>query len=255
MPEDEKPAKKLQKLTAKEEKFCQEYTLCLNASEAARKAKYPVKNARYFGYQLLSKLHVQARVKELLETHGMTAEEVKKLIADMAKGNLADYMTTRKVVVVPRIEKKLSKLIEELKEEIEFEDQVLMFSDWTDKEIERHHVQQKFRANMLVRYELELQKSPRAKRIVSGPEEFQEITELDVAKVVADKNAGGRIKSFQNSPTMGVKIELYAADAALSKFASIHGLDAPTKLSNPDGSPLNNVPTSIVFNVVQPLEN
>jgi len=52
-------------LTGKEERFCYEYLLDLNATKAAIRAGYSVKSARYIGYQNLTKLHIQRRIADL----------------------------------------------------------------------------------------------------------------------------------------------------------------------------------------------
>jgi phage terminase small subunit len=57
--------KKVNKLTAKQERFCQEYINCLNGTEAAIKAGYSAKTAQEISAQNLSKLIIINRLKEL----------------------------------------------------------------------------------------------------------------------------------------------------------------------------------------------
>lgn len=57
----------MSKLTAKQEQFCQEYLIDLNATQAAIRAGYSQKTARQIGEQNLSKLDIQARLKSLQE--------------------------------------------------------------------------------------------------------------------------------------------------------------------------------------------
>ena len=70
------------KLTAKEEKFCYQYVLLLNATKAAINAGYSVKTARSIGYENLTKPHIQKRIKymkeNLAETSGISAMRVLK---------------------------------------------------------------------------------------------------------------------------------------------------------------------------------
>ncbi|GHT09103.1 hypothetical protein FACS189426_06500 [Bacteroidia bacterium] len=70
------------KLTAREEKFCQEYVMWLNATKSAINAGYKEKNARQIGFQNLTKLHIQNRIKylkeNLAETAGISALRVIK---------------------------------------------------------------------------------------------------------------------------------------------------------------------------------
>jgi phage terminase small subunit len=70
------------RLTPKEERFCREYTLWLNASKAAVNAGYSRKNANVIGHQNLTKLHIQNRIevlkKNLVETAEISALRVLK---------------------------------------------------------------------------------------------------------------------------------------------------------------------------------
>ncbi|EQB34795.1 hypothetical protein M948_20660 [Virgibacillus sp. CM-4] len=53
------------KLTTKQELFCQEYIVDLNATQAAIRAGYSEKTARQTAARLLTKANISARVKEL----------------------------------------------------------------------------------------------------------------------------------------------------------------------------------------------
>ena len=55
-------------LTNKQEAFCHEYMVDLNATQAAIRAGYSKKTARQIGEQNLSKIDVAARVKELMDS-------------------------------------------------------------------------------------------------------------------------------------------------------------------------------------------
>ncbi|MDR1454753.1 MAG: terminase small subunit [Tannerella sp.] len=61
-------------LTAKEEKFCYEYTLYLNATKAAINAGYSEKTAYAAGSRLLKNVKVQEHIKHLRENLAETAE-------------------------------------------------------------------------------------------------------------------------------------------------------------------------------------
>lgn len=54
------------KLTAKQEKFCQQYIICLNASQAAVEAGYSSKTAGAIGHENLKKPEIAARLQELM---------------------------------------------------------------------------------------------------------------------------------------------------------------------------------------------
>lgn len=51
------------KLTAKQKRFVDEFLIDLNAAGAARRAGYSDKTARYIGYEILAKPHIQAAVQ------------------------------------------------------------------------------------------------------------------------------------------------------------------------------------------------
>jgi phage terminase small subunit len=53
------------KLTHKQEKFCVEYLVDLNATQAAIRAGYSPKTAKEIGYQNFTKLHLKERIAEL----------------------------------------------------------------------------------------------------------------------------------------------------------------------------------------------
>jgi len=57
--------KKVNKLTAKQERFCQEYINCLNGTEAAIKAGYSAKTAKGMAIENLSKHTICERLKVL----------------------------------------------------------------------------------------------------------------------------------------------------------------------------------------------
>ncbi|MDR1182602.1 MAG: terminase small subunit [Bacteroidales bacterium] len=62
------------KLTPKEELFCYEYVLHINATKAAINAKYSEKTARQIGARLLSKVNIQKRIEYLKNNLAETAE-------------------------------------------------------------------------------------------------------------------------------------------------------------------------------------
>jgi phage terminase small subunit len=64
----------LKKLTAKEERFCQEYVLWLNATKAAINAGYSEKTAYSAGCRLLKNVKVQTKIKSLQDKLSETAE-------------------------------------------------------------------------------------------------------------------------------------------------------------------------------------
>jgi phage terminase small subunit len=70
----------MDKLTPKQEIFCREYIIDLNAAQAAIRAGYSHKTARQIATQLLSKLYIQKQIRSLMDKRAkkldITAEYV-----------------------------------------------------------------------------------------------------------------------------------------------------------------------------------
>ena len=84
-------------LTKKQIRFCEEYIIDLNATQAAIRAGYSEKTAEQLGYQLLQKtsvsdyiLEVQSKRSERTE---ITADRVLQELAKIGFANITDFMT------------------------------------------------------------------------------------------------------------------------------------------------------------------
>ena len=236
---------KLPLLTAKQKRFCEEYVIDLNATQAAIRALYSEKTARQMGTENLSKPVIKNYIAELLVKKQMTGDEAVKLIGDIAKTSLNDYFIVKKVEYTPRVEMPLQQVIDALQAEIDFEWEFALLAELDDKEQEAYEKEQKYRKRKLLRYKLELKNNPKATRIVDGQPVMREQAELDLVKLVRDKERG-RIKSFAYGQ-FGPKVEMYAADGALMNVAKITGkvmekIDHTTK-----GEKLKAVASPIMF--------
>ena len=85
------------KLTAKQEKFVQEYLVDLNATQAAIRAGYKAKNAYQTGAENLRKPQIaealqEARKKQETRTQ-ITADRVLQALADIAFADPGEYQT------------------------------------------------------------------------------------------------------------------------------------------------------------------
>ena len=78
------------KLTAKQQRFCDEYLIDMNATQAAIRAGYSEKTAKAQGSRLLTNVDVKAYLDEMLEeTHSKNiadAEEVMKYLTSVLRG-------------------------------------------------------------------------------------------------------------------------------------------------------------------------
>lgn len=84
------------KLTPKQEFFCKEYLIDLNATQAAKRAGYSKKTAEVLGYQLLQIPLVLEEIERLKAKRAakleITAERVLGEIAKLAFANMQDYI-------------------------------------------------------------------------------------------------------------------------------------------------------------------
>ncbi len=75
------------KLNAKQERFCQEYLVDLNATQAAIRSGYSAKTANAIGSENLTKPEIQERVQELMKVREkrvqITADKVLKDIEEV----------------------------------------------------------------------------------------------------------------------------------------------------------------------------
>ena len=82
-------------LSPKQEIFCLEYLVDLNATQAAIRAGYPQKSARSMGHKLLSNEKVQERLKVLFDERRarleVTGDNTIKELARLAFSDLKDF--------------------------------------------------------------------------------------------------------------------------------------------------------------------
>ena len=85
----------MDKLTAKQQRFCDEYLIDLNASQAAIRAGYSKKRASEQAYQLLQKTTVQNHIAELQKKREkrteITQDSVLRELALIAFAKASDY--------------------------------------------------------------------------------------------------------------------------------------------------------------------
>lgn len=77
-------------LSNKQRVFIDEYLICLNASEAARRAGYNGKS-NVVGSQLLANLSISEEITRLLKERHLSADAVLARLGDMALGNLSEF--------------------------------------------------------------------------------------------------------------------------------------------------------------------
>lgn len=88
------------KLTAKQEMFCKEYLIDLNATQAAIRAGYSEKTAMEQGYQLLQKTSVKENIQVLMDKRSERTE----ITADYVLEGIRD-LTERCIQATPVLDK------------------------------------------------------------------------------------------------------------------------------------------------------
>lgn len=212
----------MEDLTTKQLRFIEEYMVDFNATAAARRSGYSPNTARAIGYENLTKPYIKDEIDLRVKSLQLGAEETKKIIADISKGNANKYLKIVKKEFTPKIKKPLQELIDKIREDMDFEDEYAMQAGLEKKELEAHEAGQKNRRRKIIRYNIELRKNPDAFRVVDGETVLIDATEFDLVALANDKEAG-RIKSYKMTKD-GPQVELYAADGALANLARIHGL-------------------------------
>ncbi|WP_274355223.1 terminase small subunit [Ligilactobacillus salivarius] len=93
-----------QKLTQKQQRFVDEYIISGNATQAAIKAGYSKKTARFVGAENLTKPNIKAeldkRNAEIKSQKTMDMQEVMERLAAIARGETVEQQVTNKGTVV-----------------------------------------------------------------------------------------------------------------------------------------------------------
>ena len=85
----------MSKLTNKQKRFCEEYLIDLNATQAAIRAGYSQKSASRFSIELLNKTHVSAYIEKLRQEQ----QQRTQITADAVIGELAKIAAAEDVQI------------------------------------------------------------------------------------------------------------------------------------------------------------
>lgn len=80
------------KINKRQQVFIDEYLKCFNGAEAARRAGYSEKSARQTASELLANPNISEHIQARLAEVHMSADEALKLTADIARGDVSDFM-------------------------------------------------------------------------------------------------------------------------------------------------------------------
>jgi phage terminase small subunit len=79
-------------LTKKRMAFIREYLIDFNATQAAIRAGYSERSARSQGHRLLTNADILQEIKHQLDEKHMREDEIKLRLADMARGDMGDFL-------------------------------------------------------------------------------------------------------------------------------------------------------------------
>lgn len=212
------------KLTVNQRRFVEEYCANgYNATQAAIKAGYSERTARSVGAENLTKPDISKAIKDRLDNLTLTAEQLTKRTADIAMGDLSNYMTTRMIEHTPRIRVGLQQIIDKLEFDLILQEEFCAEKGYTEEQYDDFQnntvlpIQDK-----ILKYSIELKHNPTATRVINGETELVPHVEVDMIKLLADKERG-IIKSFKYGKN-GLEVELYPADAAMDRLMRVRGM-------------------------------
>lgn len=212
----------VKKLTAREEMFCLEFVKDFNATQAALRSRYSKTSARQIGSENLSKPYIKKRIAEILESNEMSEGEIKKRFSDIAKTDMGDYMVKKVVPYTPQIKVALQQVIDDRNEYIRREEIFCERMGYTGEKFDEFQDGLNIVREQVMRMEIELETNPNAFRIIDGETQMVEVAELDLVKMIDDKNRGV-IKSIKHTKD-GIQAESYSADSALTTLAKFKGM-------------------------------
>ncbi|GAB3701376.1 hypothetical protein GCM10027592_29400 [Spirosoma flavus] len=208
-------------MTAKEQRFIEEYCVDCKGAQAAIRAGYAKSRARQTACDLLKKPEIKKAIRKHQKELTITAAQATKNLSDIARTRVNDFMVIKKVLHRPMVRKPLKEIIAKLKEEIEFENEYLSAVELEENELKRQKVKIKGLEQSLIRLEIELRRNPKAYRDIEGEAEWIERAELDLVAIARAKDVGN---VFELSFTeFGPKVKMYAADKANETLLKMKG--------------------------------
>ena len=227
-------------LNALQLRFVEELCVDWKKAPAARRAGYSEASAKQIANRLWKDDRIKAAVAVRAAELAMNSSEATARMSAWARSSMAELFTRELVPHAPLVERPVGQLIAELKDEVEFEQELAIRAEAL---IDDKKAQKKFRAEvakehvrrqlLLIRYEMELARNPAATKWVHGPTVAREQVHLDLAKALA-LEAAGLIKKVTPG-RYGTSVELYDAKDATDKILKLLGAYAPEKFDHTSG--------------------
>lgn len=211
-----------------------------NQTQAALKAGYSPASAYQTGYENMKNPEIKAEIDRLISERLMPKDEVLQRLSQMARANLNDYLTTVKKVTRPMIKVGLNAVIARIREQMEDQEEFIKRANITDVDrLKGFRRQYESWHEEIIKLEIELRRNPAAYQETEGPEVIEEVVELDVVKLMQDKERG-LIKSLKRNRNGEIEVELYGADGALRDIGRYHGIfEKDNKRFNINTEPLS----------------
>lgn len=214
------------KFTVRQQRFIDAFCVSGNCTQAAKEAGYSPEYAYSIGSRLSKNVEIRAAIDARLDAFSISAQLATKLNAEIATSRLNDFFTIQPIQGYELEEHYLSVLVERKREEVEFIREFAGENGISLQGMEGPTDMGKRLAaaqRELLELELELRAhGPDAVKLVPGKPVIQYRADLDVVKLAQAKEAG-RLKSYSVGKD-GIKVEMYAADAAIDRAARMHGL-------------------------------
>lgn len=227
---DQAPGVSMEGLSTLERMFIYCYTTNNgNGTQAAKDAGYAAIKDNTFAaiaYENLRKPHIKREIERIMTEKVMPKEEALKRFSDMARANINDYLRVVQKPVRPMVKTSLHVLIAEMNAKIE--DQRKFIDRLTERKVKdtrlvAYRDEITMWQEQVIRWEIALERNPLAVEEREGPEQLEEVIELDMVKLARDKEKG-LIKTFKPGKNGGWEIELYGADGALVNIGRYHGI-------------------------------
>ena len=221
-------------LTTLQLRFVEELCVDWKKAAAARRAGYSAATAKQIANKLWKDERIRAAVAVRSAELSVSTSEATAKLSAWARADIAELFTRELVPYTPLVERSVGQLIEELKAEIEFEEELAIRAEPLLKDpkaqkkfrkaVGAEHVSRQLR---LMRLEMEFERDPKATKWVAGATVAREQVQLDLAKALASE-ASGLIK--KTTPTRyGTGVELHDAKDAVDKLLKLQGAYAPEK--------------------------
>lgn len=210
-----------ERMTAKQLKFCEEYLIDLNATQAAIRSGYSKKTTRSIGCENLTKPYLKEYISLRLDDYDVTESELLKMMSSIAKSSMNDYIIKKKVIrkveVKRPLQDKIDNLLIKIKKNCMYKERASLSEDEINS-IDSSNDQMQ---NEIIKLQIELEINPDA-TFDNWEEEEIEVAELDLIALANDKE-NGKIKGISFGQ-FGPKVEMSDPDAMIKTLAQIKGM-------------------------------